>query len=333
MKIQTLLEFETPSSGLGLTANTAPRFGRSDKFLEEENIEETTTSGSVASVVQPMGKVRSRGSIFSGIKTSEKFPNSKSVKESDLDSYKAKQKQDFETEGEMDVDEAVTLDRSKVPNYPNDVETTKHRIASAKLILSDPNSDYDSRRIASSILAQSEKLLSQYKDTEKRYKGVAESESMADFFANKAKELYPHALVRKNGETIQEPPKREVPVVKQEPVDIGALEQQYAELKKKYQQLGGDSWQYADRMMPRDREAQQVQQQMGRIAHQIANAKKNQIDEAEISEEMLAHELYKDFQIFKKGKDKEIGQRAKSRDLSGKPKDKGIIAKVTKLSK
>ena len=103
MKIQALLEFQTPSSGLGLTANTAPKFGRSNKFLEEENIEETTTSGSISSDPQTMGKVRSRGSIFTGIKTSEKYPNSKGVTESDLESYKTKQRQDFDIECDMNV--------------------------------------------------------------------------------------------------------------------------------------------------------------------------------------------------------------------------------------
>jgi hypothetical protein len=85
MKITSLLEtFTTPSTDpVGLQSQQAPKFGRSDKFLEEENLDETTTSGSVAIVAQPMGGVqrRSKGSIFSGIKTSKKFPNSKAVKE------------------------------------------------------------------------------------------------------------------------------------------------------------------------------------------------------------------------------------------------------------
>ena len=106
MKISNLLETITPSSSTANTNTSAPKFGRSDKFLEEETVEECTTAGSVASVATPVGGMqrRGKGSIFSGIKTSEKFPNSQSVKE---------------------VEEAVTLDRSKVPNYPNDVETTK----------------------------------------------------------------------------------------------------------------------------------------------------------------------------------------------------------------
>jgi hypothetical protein len=220
-------------------------------------------------------------------------------------------------------------------------------------------------------------------NTANSLRGVTEN-SMADFFAKAAQEKFPNALVRKNGETIQEPPKREVPpALPKTPVDVPALQQQLVDLEKRYEQLGGDSWQYADRMMDRDREAQQVGQQIRYIKQQLANAgnqldekSKSQaqfrtmaavahnpkfakkvgikqsvgkefhkadkgvnykslpkkVDEAEISEEMLASELYKDFQIFSKGKDKAISGKAKSKDLSGKPKDKEIIAKVTKMA-
>ena len=56
---------------------------------------------------------------------------------------------------DTDVDEAVTLDRSKNPSYPNDPATVKHRLATAKAILSNPNSDSDSRRAAAAIIAKS----------------------------------------------------------------------------------------------------------------------------------------------------------------------------------
>ena len=59
---------------------------------KHDQIEETsagaTGSGSIASVASPIGKMQSRSkagsSIFSGISTSEKFPNSKAVKEGQL---------------------------------------------------------------------------------------------------------------------------------------------------------------------------------------------------------------------------------------------------------
>ena len=381
MKINNLLEGITAASSPENATSPAPKFGRSDKFLEEkeEQVEECTTSGSVASVASPVGGMqrRGKGSIFAGIKTSSKYPNSKVVKEgayedgvrdgiqgqanprassiygpesseysrgyedglvkgkeqsqanvsayqaslapykeiptdelkqmlrdirkrtdarqSIYDKYrgssrfsdslppnseelKQEHKKDHaawqaihqelfqrgvsndqrvaesslnefapsggnegddgfseetlkmlatqwyngdedprvertlmaagweigQDEGYDDepgvfvvqrgdvngnsymswpahelqqgVGEAVTLDRSKNPKYPNDVDTVKHKIAVAKEILSDPKSDYDSRRIAASILAQEEQLLRQYKDTEAKYKGVAEEQ-------------------------------------------------------------------------------------------------------------------------------------------------------------
>ena len=55
-------------------------------------------------------------------------------------------------------------------------------------------------------------------------------------------------------------------------VDVDALKQQLASLEAKYEQLGGDSYQYADRMMPRDYEAQQVHQQINSLAKRIRAA-------------------------------------------------------------
>ena len=60
----------------------------------------------------------------------------------------------FDSGSNKKLNEAVGLDRSKVPNYPNDPATIQHRIDTAKAILSDPKSDPDSRRAAAAILAQ-----------------------------------------------------------------------------------------------------------------------------------------------------------------------------------
>lgn len=81
MKISTLLE--TPTTSIGPNDTQAPRFGRSDKVLERGNTSEkveemSTTSGAIGSVATPMPGMqrRGKGSMFSGIKTSKKFPNS-----------------------------------------------------------------------------------------------------------------------------------------------------------------------------------------------------------------------------------------------------------------
>ena len=56
------------------------------------------------------------------------------------------------------------------------------------------------------------------------------------------------------------------------PVDVAELKKQLAAAQAKYQQLGGDSYQYADRMMPQDYEAQQVHQQIQSLARRIQAA-------------------------------------------------------------
>jgi hypothetical protein len=83
MKISHLQEGSVAGDP-GITQNSgdAPRFGRDPKVLEkakqDKKVEETTVAGAVASVAQPMGKMQRRSnSIFSGIKTSSKYPNSR----------------------------------------------------------------------------------------------------------------------------------------------------------------------------------------------------------------------------------------------------------------
>ena len=88
MQINSLLEnIATISSSPDNTTSSAPKFGRSDKFLEDDKVDEsscgTSTAGGIASVPSSMGGMqrRSKGSMFTGIKTSSKFPNSIAVKE------------------------------------------------------------------------------------------------------------------------------------------------------------------------------------------------------------------------------------------------------------
>jgi hypothetical protein len=76
---------------------------------------------------------------------------------------------------------------------------------------------------------------------------------MHDFFSNKARELFPQAEVLVNGEVVQAAPPLPEPVRGKH--DLEALKRRYAE-------LGGDCWQYADVMMPKDREAAEIKRQM-----------------------------------------------------------------------
>ncbi|MFY8211363.1 MAG: hypothetical protein ACOVLB_01675 [Candidatus Nanopelagicus sp.] len=79
-KVKETSEMSMPSAG-----QPAFNSGRRDDKLEEMSTG-ITSLGSVASVAAPIGKMqkRNKGSIFAGIQTSEKFPNSKAVKEGQL---------------------------------------------------------------------------------------------------------------------------------------------------------------------------------------------------------------------------------------------------------
>jgi hypothetical protein len=94
-------------------------------------------------------------------------------------------KMDAEKFGRTDVDRDANYWRYKkiqdkiknkgvAESFTNDVDTVKHRIAVAQEMLDNPKTSFEMRQIASSMLAQYRRQLSQYKDTEARYKGVAE---------------------------------------------------------------------------------------------------------------------------------------------------------------
>ena len=56
------------------------------------------------------------------------------------------------------------------------------------------------------------------------------------------------------------------------PVDVDELKQQLAAKQARYERLGGDSYQYADRMMPQDYEAQQVHREINSLQRRIQAA-------------------------------------------------------------
>jgi len=121
MKINQVLESVTSSSS---TSNTgggqAPTFGRSNTFLEDE-LKETTSSGAIATVAAPVGKMQKRGggSMFKGIKTSKKFVNSPmseaDISENDLiivPGQMSKRSRGFMQHGTSRVDHEVEMAKS-----------------------------------------------------------------------------------------------------------------------------------------------------------------------------------------------------------------------------
>ena len=56
------------------------------------------------------------------------------------------------------------------------------------------------------------------------------------------------------------------------PVDVAALTQQLAANQARFERLGGMSYQYADRMMPDDYEAQQLHREIDSLQRRIQAA-------------------------------------------------------------
>ena len=56
------------------------------------------------------------------------------------------------------------------------------------------------------------------------------------------------------------------------PVDVAGLKQQLAAKQARFERLGGVSYQYADRMMPDDYEAQQLHREIDSLSRKIQAA-------------------------------------------------------------
>ena len=56
------------------------------------------------------------------------------------------------------------------------------------------------------------------------------------------------------------------------PIDVAALKQELAAKQARFDRLGGMSYQYADRMMPDDYEAQQLHRQIDSLSRKIQAA-------------------------------------------------------------
>jgi len=56
------------------------------------------------------------------------------------------------------------------------------------------------------------------------------------------------------------------------PVDIASLKQELAAKQAEFERLGGMSYQYADRMMPQDYQAQQVHREIDSLQRRIQAA-------------------------------------------------------------
>ena len=56
------------------------------------------------------------------------------------------------------------------------------------------------------------------------------------------------------------------------PVDVATLKQELAAKQAEFERLGGMSYQYADRMMPQDYQAQQVHREINSLERRIQAA-------------------------------------------------------------
>jgi hypothetical protein len=81
-----------------------------------------------------------------------------------------------------------------------------------------------------------------------------------------------HDKLRQQDQAAQQDRQKQTTAAAAAAVDVDALKQQLAAKQAEYKQLGGDSYQYADRMMPRDYEAQRVHQQINSLVRRIQAA-------------------------------------------------------------
>lgn len=322
MQIKTLTE--TPTTSVGTNDTQAPRFGRSDTVLEKDGstkVEETSTgSGSVASVATPMGGMqrRSKGSMFAGIKTSAKFPNSKPAQ------GVAEGKEELHTQLQS-INQKLKLMRGGPVGEPNSMAFVEKR---------------------KELLKQKEQILSQLKQ------GVAEG--LEDLVQIE----YWQQETMESGRWVKTKPMPRVTAEKIvgsfERGEIVDVEQGVAEgddmvLDEKSKSKAQFRMMAAVANNPKFAKKVGISQDVAKEFHS-ADKKSNykslpkKVDEAELSEEqILAKKLQKHLDMFKKGLDHELGTRPKSNDIQQKVDEvssellsrykKGAAAQASQLDK
>lgn len=331
MKITQLTE--NTISSVGPNDTQAPKFGRSDTTLESSV--GATASGSVATgTPSNLGVQRRNGkkSIFQGIKTSKKFVNSAPVKESKELSEREYKK----------VETPVKTEICKYCKRPLDKCLCSQRESvEQELDENDPCwKDY--------------KQIGMKKKGNKQVPNCVPKEGVAE--GSVQDELYQRQQELRK--------KRGAP----DPMYYKELEQSYniendqeryarqAEIRKKYGITEGD-----DMVLEKSKSKAQFKF-MAAAAHNPKFAKKAGMDvdvakefhkadkkqsykklpdradetvtEADLSEEqLLAKQLKKQLELFKKGQDHDLGGKPKDHELGKKPTDKEILTKDKKSYK
>jgi len=115
-----------------------------------------------------------------------------------------------------------------------------------------------------------------------RFNEIVENNSLKDYFKQLQKTDPRFANIRIHGDPEHDELRRQDQAAYQArqkqaadaaaSVDVAALKQELAAAQAKYQRLGGDSYQYADRMMPQDYEAQALHKQINSLQRRIQAA-------------------------------------------------------------
>lgn len=319
----------------------------------KEQVGESTTSGSVASVAAPLGGVQKRGqgSMFAGIKTSKKSPNSEGVAETSNPAQQAaiaiskKKKQGVaetaipsnklfvkKISSEQVVKESDGM-FSKVMTHETTPEAAqqiyqhgfKKSYTGTFFNVKGQNysgGGYGGTVIQAKITGPVDDILN-FDDEETEELEFDDDEEIAEFARSEGYWAWTDGAMF----VVLDP--RHIQVIKQ-----GVAEEQINEKSKSQAQF---------RMMaavahnPKFAKKVGISKKVGKEFHS-ADKKSDykslpkKVDEAEFTEDKLANQLYRDLQIFKKGSDKDIGSKAKDKDIGTKPTDKEVHNKKTKAT-
>jgi hypothetical protein len=293
MKINTLLEYTSPSSQPNQAGGQAPEFGRDPNVLET-----TTGSGSVATVSNPVGGMQrrnSKGSMFQGIKTSKKFVNSP-VTEDEISEEqlltKELRKELFKRAKDRDIgnrpENHDIMSKESDPEYDDEagmattnLHTALRAVEGLNKVIG-PNENLpewvqEKIAIANDYLVTCWDYMISQHEQGRKYE-VDENQDWMKDIAAMAHKMAPQDKMRERQAQRDAQAKAEQQQRLQQDVEnLPDLISQYNDMEAEYESMGGSNWQYADReqnLSDKERKARGMETSMRHLANRIHAAKK-----------------------------------------------------------
>jgi hypothetical protein len=296
MKINTLLEYTSPSSQPNQAGGQAPKFGRDPNVLETTTGATATGSiGADATAMPGMQRRSGKGSMFQGISTSKKFVNSP-VTEDEISEEqlltKELRKELFKRAKDRDIGNRPKnhdiMSKESDPEYDDEagmattnLHTALRAVEGLNKVIG-PNENLpewvqEKIAIANDYLVTCWDYMISQQEQGRKYE-VDENQDWMKDIAAMAHKMAPQDKMRERQAQRDAQAKAEQQQRLQQDVEnLPDLISQYNDMEAEYESMGGSNWQYADReqnLSDKERKARGMETSMRHLANRIHAAKK-----------------------------------------------------------